>query len=104
MGSQQRSVWRTLVKSVTLSNTTLSTAYADLSGRYLVRAYSNNWSGVTATPKADINGTQVVLKDALGNTISFTANNYAIFEFDGRVTFAGAVGAGKEVTLEFVKL
>lgn len=89
-------------KTIITSN--LSTEKIDLpSGRYMVSAEAESWSGVTLTPKAQLT-TQVALKDVLGNTISFTANGYAIFEFSGVITFAGVVGADKAVVLRFYRL
>ena len=89
-------------KTVITSN--LSTEKIDLpSGRYMVTAEAASWAGVTLTPKAQLT-TQVALKDVLGNTISFTADGYAIFEFSGVVSFAGVVGANREVVLRFYRL
>lgn len=92
------------MKQLILEHAAFNTAYVDLTaGRYLVKASSHNWSGVTITPKAEII-TEVALKDVLGNTISFTANAYFVFEFSGRITFDGTLGHGKTVTLEFIRL
>ena len=89
-------------KTIITSN--LSTEKIDLpSGRYMVTAEAASWAGVTLTPKAQLT-TQVALKDVLGNTISFTADGYAIFEFSGVVSFAGVVGANKEVVVRFYRL
>ena len=89
-------------KTIITSN--LSTEKIDLpSGRYMVTAEAASWAGVTLTPKAQLT-TQVALKDVLGNTVSFTADGYAIFEFSGVVSFAGVVGANREVVLRFYRL
>lgn len=88
----------------TINTSNLSTEKIDLpSGRYMVSAEAASWAGVTLTPKAQLT-TQVALKDVLGNTISFTADGYAIFEFSGVVSFAGVVGANKEVVVRFYRL
>jgi len=89
-------------KTIITSN--LSTEKIDLpSGRYMISAEAASWAGVTLTPKAQLT-TQVALKDVLGNTVSFTADGYAIFEFSGVVSFAGVVGANREVVLRFYRL
>lgn len=93
------------MQKIIVTNTSLATDHIDVAaGKHLIKAYSSNWSGVTLTPKAEINETDVNLKDVFNGTISFTANGYAIFEFEGRISFGGAVGAGKQVTVEISTL
>ncbi len=93
------------MQKIIVSNTSLATDHIDVvAGKHLIKVYSGNWSGVTLTPKAEINGTDVNLKDVFNVTISFTANGYAIFEFEGRISFGGTVGTGKEVTVEISTL